>query len=69
MTDTGIRYTHCRGPHCGGAKLHDEVNETQDGLCLQCYMHARAWAQYPDYALESPEWSVAIDQWLESGAP
>lgn len=79
MTDTGIRYTHCRGPHCGGRVLLRE-SERADGLCLGepnragCFSRANDWADQhlPDTAeagLDSPEWSVAIDQWLEAGAP
>ena len=71
MTDTGIRYTHCRGPHCGGRKLR-MVDERADGLCFDlqatssCFSRARAWAQAHEMGfmtLDSPEWSVAIDQW------
>lgn len=77
MTDTGIRYTHCRGPHCGGQKLR-LVDEQLDGLCFglpadsSCFSRARQWAQAREMgfmALDSPEWSIAIDQWLEAGAP
>ena len=81
MTDTGIRYTHCRGPHCGGMELR-HPSEREDGLCLSnhdphrvgCYARAAQWAEKhcprAEHAgLDSPEWSVAIDQWLEAGAP
>lgn len=78
MTDTGIRYTHCRGPHCGGRKLLGL--DIYDGLCSgdtgdnDCYGRFREWvydsAPHVDaFAIVSIEWSVAIDQWLEAGAP
>ena len=78
MTDTGIRYTHCRGPHCGGRKLLGGASAL-DGLCsgtdASCFESFNAWRmEHAKRALfegsyASVEWSVAIDQWLEAGAP
>lgn len=75
MTDTGIRYTHCRGPHCGGRQLFEGA-PVPDGLCSDgdgcCFDRFNTWRMehaknVGGYA--SVEWSVAIDQWLEAGAP
>ncbi len=78
MTDTGIRYTHCRGPHCGGRDLIGL--DVFDGLCSgrrkddTCYQRFTHWLDETaphihTFTVQSPEWSVAIDQWLEAGAP
>lgn len=74
-TDTGIRYTHCRGPNCREAFKSPQTLSCSDGLCWMCWNKAARWAalrgDIGDHAHRaySPEWSVAIDQWLEAGAP
>ncbi len=82
MSDTGIRYTRCRSPHCGGEELVDSIDRC-DGLCstgkASCFDRFFQWdrARGSVQALEvdlasaarSPERSVAIDEWLEAGAP
>ena len=72
MTDTGIRYTHCRGPHC--EESFEELHSLSciDGLCHRCWRKMDAWRDARGLGLmvvQSVEWSVAIDQWLEAGAP
>lgn len=74
MTDTGIRYTHCRGPHrdrreVGGDDARDGLCSVVGGGCTHRYFmwcHANGKSTHP---LDSIERSVAIDQWLEAGAP
>ena len=86
MSDTGIRYTHCRAPNCGVELTHEA--EHADGLhsitisgdegCFHRFNRWRLESRHHasvewsvDYVLgyASVEWSVAIDEWLEAGAP